>query len=140
MRGRVGRGAVYPQAGRNMYVSEKSERAWKERRPEMWLIWQTCTRSQNSCQIFISVYSDCLPIFWIRKNLPSFTSLPLSQRPAPLGRWCCAQVTKSPNDHQGADIRCKSKSFYYQAQTGAPTHTDAAAIGRSPELWDTLLI
>ena len=28
---------------------------------------------------------------------------------------CYAQVAKSPSDHQGADIRCKSKSFYYQA-------------------------
>ena len=28
---------------------------------------------------------------------------------------CYAQVEKSPNDHQGTDIRCKSKSFYYQA-------------------------
>ena len=53
---------------------------------------------------------------------------------------CYAQVAKSPNDHQGADIRCKSKSFYYQARAGAPTDTDAAAIGRSPELWVTLLI
>ena len=34
----------------------------------------------------------------------------------------------------------KQESFYYQARAGAPTHTDAAAIGRSPELWVTLLI
>ena len=34
----------------------------------------------------------------------------------------------------------KQGSFYYQAQAGAPTDTDAAAIGRSPELWVTLLI
>ena len=34
----------------------------------------------------------------------------------------------------------KQQSFYYQARTGAPTDTDAAAIGRSPELWVTLLI
>ena len=51
-----------------------------------------------------------------------------------------AQVVKSPDDNQGADIRCKSKSFYYQAQAGAPTDTDTAAIGRSPELWVILLI
>ena len=53
---------------------------------------------------------------------------------------CYAQVAKSPNDHQGANIRCKSKSFYYQAPAGAPTNTVAAAIGRSPEFWVTLLI
>ena len=53
---------------------------------------------------------------------------------------CYAQVAKSPNDHQGADIRCKSKSFYYQARAGAPTVTNAAAIGRSPGFWITLLI
>ena len=53
---------------------------------------------------------------------------------------CYAQVAKSPNDHQGADIRCKSKSFYYQAPAGAPTDTEIAAIGRSPKLWVTLLI
>ena len=53
---------------------------------------------------------------------------------------CYAQVAKSPNDHQGADIRCKSKSFYYQARAGAPTDTEIAAIGRSPKLWVTLLI
>ena len=53
---------------------------------------------------------------------------------------CYAQVAKSPSDHQGADIRCKSKSFYYQAPAGAPTNTVAAAIGRSPEFWVTLLI
>ena len=51
-----------------------------------------------------------------------------------------AQLAKSPNDHQGADIRCKSKSFYYQARAGAPTVTDAAAKERSPEFWVTLLI
>ena len=34
----------------------------------------------------------------------------------------------------------KQESFYYQAWAGAPTNTDAAAIGRSPELWVTLLI
>ena len=34
----------------------------------------------------------------------------------------------------------KQESFYYQARAGAPTDTDAAAIGRSPELWVTLLI
>ena len=34
----------------------------------------------------------------------------------------------------------KQESFHYQARGGAPTDTDAAAIGRSPELWVTLLI
>ena len=34
----------------------------------------------------------------------------------------------------------KQESFYYQARAGAPTDTNAAAIGRSPELWVTLLI
>ena len=34
----------------------------------------------------------------------------------------------------------KRESFYYQARAGAPTDTDAAAIGRSPELWVTLFI
>ena len=34
----------------------------------------------------------------------------------------------------------KKESFYYQARAGAPTDTDAAAIGRSPELWVTLVI
>ena len=34
----------------------------------------------------------------------------------------------------------KQESFYYQARAGAPTDTDTAAIGRSPELWVTLLI
>ena len=36
----------------------------------------------------------------------------------------------------------KQESFYYQARAGAPTNTntDTAAIGRSPELWVTLLI
>ena len=34
----------------------------------------------------------------------------------------------------------KQESFYYQARAGSPTDTDAAAIGRSPELWVTLLI
>ena len=53
---------------------------------------------------------------------------------------CYVQVAKSPNDHQGADIWCKNKSFYYQAQAGAPTDTDATAIGRSPELWVLLFI
>ena len=53
---------------------------------------------------------------------------------------CYAKVAKSPNDRQRADIRCKRKSFYYQARAGAPTDTDVAAIGRSPELWVTLLI
>ena len=51
-----------------------------------------------------------------------------------------AQVVKSPDDNQGADIRCKSKSFYYQAQAGAPTVTDAAAKERSPEFWVTLFL
>ena len=54
--------------------------------------------------------------------------------------YCYAQLVKSPNDHQGADIRCKSKSFYYQARAGAPTDTNAAAIGTSPELWVSLFI
>ena len=45
---------------------------------------------------------------------------------------CYAQVVKSPNDHQGAGIRCKSKSFYYQGRAGAPTVTHAAAKERSP--------
>ena len=53
---------------------------------------------------------------------------------------CYAQVAKSPSDHQGAGIRCKSKSFYYPARAGAPTNTEAAAIRRSPEFWVTLLI
>ena len=53
---------------------------------------------------------------------------------------CYAQVAKSPNDHQGANVRCKSKSLYYEAQAGAPTVTDAVAMGRSPEFWVTLLI
>ena len=34
----------------------------------------------------------------------------------------------------------KAREFYYQAPAGAPTVTSAAAIGRSPELWVTLLI
>ena len=34
----------------------------------------------------------------------------------------------------------KQESFYYQARAGAPTVTDAAAIGRSPGFWITLLI
>ena len=34
----------------------------------------------------------------------------------------------------------KQESFYYQAGAGAPTDTDTAATGRSPELWVTLLI
>ena len=34
----------------------------------------------------------------------------------------------------------KQESFYYQALAGAPTITDAAAIGRSPGFWVTLLI
>ena len=56
--------------------------------------------------------------------------------------FCYAQVAKSPSDRQEANIQCKSKSFYYQAGAGAPTDTDtdAAAIGRSPKLWVTLLI
>ena len=33
----------------------------------------------------------------------------------------------------------KQESFYYQARSGTPTDTHAAAIGRSPELWVTLL-
>ena len=54
---------------------------------------------------------------------------------------CYAQVAKSPNDHQGADIRCKSKRvFITKLELGAPTVTDAAAKERSPKLWVTLLI
>ena len=34
----------------------------------------------------------------------------------------------------------KQESFYYQAGAGAPTDTDTAATGRSPEFWVTLLI
>ena len=34
----------------------------------------------------------------------------------------------------------KQESFYYQARAGAPTDTNAAAIGRSPGFWITLLI
>ena len=34
----------------------------------------------------------------------------------------------------------KQESFYYQAGAGAPTGSDAAAIGRSPKLWVSLLI
>ena len=34
----------------------------------------------------------------------------------------------------------KAREFYYQARAEAPTVTDAAAIGRSPEFWVTLLI
>ena len=34
----------------------------------------------------------------------------------------------------------KQESFYYQALAGAPTDTDAAAIGSSPELWVSLFI
>ena len=34
----------------------------------------------------------------------------------------------------------KQESFYYQAQAGAPTVSDAAAKERKPELWVTLLI
>ena len=34
----------------------------------------------------------------------------------------------------------KQESFYYQARAEAPTDTDAAAIGRSPVSWITLLI
>ena len=34
----------------------------------------------------------------------------------------------------------KAREFLHQARAGAPTDTDAAAIGRSPELWVTLLI
>ena len=34
---------------------------------------------------------------------------------------CYAQVAKSPNDHQGADIRCKSKSvFITKLELGLP--------------------
>ena len=34
---------------------------------------------------------------------------------------CCAQVTKSPNDHQGADIQCKSKRvFISKLELGLP--------------------
>ena len=56
------------------------------------------------------------------------------------GCHCYAQVAKSPNDHQGADIPCKSKRvFITKLELGLPP-TDAAAIGRSPELWVALLI
>ena len=34
----------------------------------------------------------------------------------------------------------KQESFNYQARAGAPTDTDAAVIGKSPELWVTVLI
>ena len=34
----------------------------------------------------------------------------------------------------------KQESFYYQAQAGALTDTDAVAIGRSPGFWVILLI
>ena len=54
---------------------------------------------------------------------------------------CYAQVTKSPNDHQGANILCKSKRvFITKLELGLPPDTDAAAIGRSHEFWVTLLI
>ena len=54
---------------------------------------------------------------------------------------CYAQVTKSPNDYQGANIRCKSKRvFITKLELGLPPDTDVAAIGRSPEFWVTLLI
>ena len=54
---------------------------------------------------------------------------------------CYAQVAKSPNDHQGADILCKSKRvFITKLELGLPPDTDAAAIGRSHEFWVTLLI
>ena len=34
---------------------------------------------------------------------------------------CYAQVAKSPNDHQGADIRCKSKRvFITKLELGLP--------------------
>ena len=34
---------------------------------------------------------------------------------------CYAQVSKSPNDHQGADIRCKSKRvFITKLELGLP--------------------
>ena len=37
------------------------------------------------------------------------------------GCMCYAQVTKSPNDHQGADIRCKSKRvFITKLELGLP--------------------
>ena len=36
-------------------------------------------------------------------------------------RLCYAQVVKSPNDHQGADIRCKSKRvFVTKLELGLP--------------------
>ena len=54
---------------------------------------------------------------------------------------CYAQVAKSPNDHQGADIRCKSRRvFITKLELGLPPDTDTAAIGRSHEFWVTLLI
>ena len=37
---------------------------------------------------------------------------------------CYAQVAKSPNDHQGADIRCKSKRvFITKLELGLPPDT-----------------
>ena len=37
------------------------------------------------------------------------------------GWGCYAQVAKSPNDHQGADIRCKSKRvFITKLELGLP--------------------
>ena len=37
------------------------------------------------------------------------------------GSYCYAQVAKSPNDHQGADIRCKSKRvFITKLELGLP--------------------
>ena len=54
---------------------------------------------------------------------------------------CYAQVAKSPNDHQGADIPCKNKRvFITKLKLGLPPDTDTAAIGRSPGFCVTLLI
>ena len=54
---------------------------------------------------------------------------------------CCAQGAKSPSDHQGAGIRCKSKRvFITKLELGLPPDTDTAAIGRSPGFCVTLLI
>ena len=53
---------------------------------------------------------------------------------------CYAQVGNLPMTTREPVSDAKAREVYYQARAGAPTDTDAAALGRSPELWVTLLI
>ena len=83
---------------------------------EMGLPWQLSNK-ESACKSG-ATGNAVLILGWGRSPGGGHSNPPQALLP---GESCYAQVAKSPNDHQGADIRCKSKRvFITKLKLGLP--------------------